>query len=303
MTIQSSQIVRSIPLVKASSNAIVETGHSRSMGSILIDSGRLSVGNAEKILTYQRENSVRFGEAGRALGLLTEDDVRFALSVQFHYSYIPSGSNLSPELIAAYQPDSPAVEELRVLRSQLMLRWFSNASENKGLAVVSAAAGDGRSYIAANLAIVFSQLGERTLLIDADMRMPRQHKIFSLGARAGLSDILVGRAGSDAIVDIDALPNLSVLTAGATPPNPQELLGRQSFSKLLLSLGDDFDVIIVDTPPANLCADAHTVAVRTGAALVVARQNKSSVSQLSRFTHSLREFGVHLVGSVLNDSQ
>lgn len=254
-------------------------------------------------MLFQQENGLRFGEAGRALGLLTEDDIRFALSVQFHFPYIPSGSNLSRELVAAYQPDSPAVEELRMLRSQLMLRWFdNNSADRKGIAIVSAGAGDGRSYICANLAIVFSQLGERTLLIDADMRMPRQHRLFSLGNRAGLSDMLVGRAGPEAVVGIAALPNLSVLPAGAIPPNPQELLGRQNFSKLLQSLGEDFDVIIIDTPPASACADAHTVAVRAGAVLIVARQDKSSMTQLAQFTHSLREFGVTLVGSVLNDS-
>lgn len=302
MTPQNSQIIRSIPLGKSPSNAVSDSGYNQSIGAILIDSGRLSNGNAEKILTLQRENGMRFGEAGRELGLLTEDDVRFALSVQFRYSYIPSGSSLSHELVAAYQPDSLAVEELRMLRSQLMLRWFNNSAERKGLAVVSAGSGDGRSYIAANLAIVFSQLGERTLLVDADMRVPRQHRLFSLGKRAGLSDILVGRAGSEAIVNIEALPNLSVLSAGAIPPNPQELLGRQSFSRLLMALGDDFDVIIIDTPPASACADAHTVAVRTGAALIVARQGKSSMAELAQFTRSLREFGVTLVGSVLNDT-
>ena len=302
MTTQNSQIIRSVPLGKATSNSVADLGYNRSIGSILIDAGRLSTGNAEKIMTLQRQNGARFGEAGRALGLLTEDDVRFALSIQFHYSYIPSGSSLSHELVAAYQPDSPAVEELRMLRSQLMLRWFSNSVDRKGLAVVSTGSGEGRSYIAANLAIVFSQLGERTLLIDADMRVPRQHRLFSLGKRAGLSDILVGRTGSEAVVSIEALPNLSVLSAGATPPNPQELLGRQSFSKLLLAFGEEFDVIIVDTPPASACADAHTVAVRTGAALIVARQGKSSMAQLTHFTHSLREFGVTLVGSVLNDA-
>ena len=302
MTPQNSQIVRSIPLGKSPSNAVADSGYNQSIGAILIDSGRLSNGNAEKILTLQRENGMRFGEAGRELGLLTEDDVRFALSVQFRYSYIPSGSSLSHELVAAYQPDSLAVEELRMLRSQLMLRWFNNSAERKGLAVVSAGSGDGRSYIAANLAIVFSQLGERTLLVDADMRVPRQHRLFSLGKRAGLSDILVGRAGSEAIVNIETLPNLSVLSAGAIPPNPQELLGRQSFSRLLMALGDDFDVIIIDTPPASACADAHTVAVRTGAALIVARQDKSSMAELAQFTRSLREFGVTLVGSVLNDA-
>lgn len=302
MTTQNSQIIRSVPLGKTTGNAVADLGYNRLIGSILIDAGRLSTGNAEKIMTLQRQNGVRFGEAGRALGLLTEDDVRYALSIQFHYSYIPSGSSLSHELVAAYQPDSPAVEELRMLRSQLMLRWFNNSADRKGLAVVSTGSGEGRSYIAANLAIVFSQLGERTLLIDADMRVPRQHSLFSLGKRAGLSDILVGRAGSEAVVNIEALPNLSVLSAGATPPNPQELLGRQSFSKLLLAFGEEFDVIIVDTPPASACADAHTVAVRSGAALIVARQGKSSMAQLAHLTHSLREFGVTLVGSVLNDA-
>ena len=288
----------------ARSNFVAESGHGRSMGAILIGSDRLSSGNAERIMTFQRENGVRgvrFGEAGRALGLLTDDDVRFALSVQFHCSYIPSGSSLSHELVAAYQPDSLAVENLRMLRSQLMLRWFNNATERKGLGIVSAGSGDGRSYIAANLAIVFSQLGKRTLLMDADMRAPRQHRLFSLGKRPGLSDILVGRAGPDAVVGIAALPKLSVLTAGAISPNPQELLGRQSFTQLLLSLGEDFDVLIMDTPPAHVCADAHAVAVRTGAALIVARRDKSSIAQLAQLTHSLREFGVTLVGSVLND--
>lgn len=302
MTTPNTQMIRSIPLANTHNTALAENHHARSMGSILVDSGRLSIAHVEKILLSQRENVVRFGEAGRALGLLTEDDVRFALSVQFNYSYIPSGSSLGRELIAAYQPDSPTVEEFRMLRSQLMLRWFGNATDHKGLAVVSASPGDGRSYIAANLAIVFSQLGERTLLIDADMRSPRQHRLFSLGKRAGLSDLLVGRVGLGAISSVDVLPNLSVLSAGAIPPNPQELLGRQSFSKLLISLGDDFDVMIIDTPSASTCADAHTVAVRTGAALVVARQGKSSMVQLGQLTHSLREFGVSLVGSVLNDS-
>jgi len=300
MNISNSQIVRAVPLTVASNK--LASNISRPMGVILVDAERLSQANADRILAFQRENGMRFGDAGRSLGFLTDDDVRFALSVQFQYSYITPESELSRELVAAYEPSSPAVEQLRMLRSQLMLRWFDNGTERKGLAVVSAGSGDGRSYIAANLAIVFSQLGERTLLIDADMRTPRQHKLFNIGKRAGLSDMLVGRAGSEAVMPIASLPNLSLLQAGTIPPNPQELLGRQSFSRLLLSLGEDFDVMIIDTPPASTCADAHTVAVRAGAALIVARQNSTSMPQLAQFTHSLREFGVTLVGSVLNDA-
>jgi protein-tyrosine kinase len=300
MTANNAHVIRSIPLSVAG-NALA-AGSGQPMGELLVDAGRLSATDAERILEFQRERGLRFGEAGRALGLLTEDDVRFALSVQFQYSYLTPESNLSRELVAAYQPSSPVVEELRMLRSQLMLRWFTNVSERKGLAVVSAGAGDGRSYLAANLAIVFSQLGERTLLVDADLRAPRQHQLFGLGKRAGLSEMLVGRAGAEAVASIAALPHLSVLPAGTIPPNPQELLGRPGFSRLLQSLGEGFDVVIIDTPPAMACADAHTVAVRAGAALIVARQDSSSMSQMVQFTHSLREFGVTLVGSVLNDA-
>lgn len=292
-------MVRPIPLTVPSKPA---TGSGRAMGVILLDAGRLSPKDAERILQFQKERGARFGEAGIALGLLTDDDVRFALSVQFDYPYLARESHLSRELVAAYQPASRPVEQLRALRSQLMLRWFDTAAERKGLAIVSAGPREGRSYIAANLAIVFSQLGQRTLLIDADMRSPRQHVLFNLGKCAGLSDMLAGRAGPEAVLGIAALQDLSVLPAGTLPPNPQELLGRQEFSKLLQSLGEDFDVIIIDTPPASECADAHTVAVRAGAALMVARQDQSSIPQMAQFTHGLREFGVTLVGSVLNDA-
>ncbi|MDQ3061026.1 MAG: chain length determinant protein tyrosine kinase EpsG [Pseudomonadota bacterium] len=294
------QVARPVPLTVAGGKLV--TGSGQPMGALLVEAGRLSDESAEQILKIQRENGLRFGEVGRALGLLTDDDVRFALSAQFQYSYLTPESNLSRELIAAYQPGSAVVEQLRMLRSQLMLRWFDNDKQRKGLAIVSAGAGEGRSYLAANLAIVFSQLGERTLLVDADLRLPRQHQLFHLGKRAGLSEMLAGRAGPEAVVGIAALPHLSVLPAGTVPPNPQELLGRPGFSRLLQSLGEGFDVVIIDTPPAMACADAHTVAVRAGAALIVARQGSSSIAQLAGFTHSLREFGVTLVGSVLNDA-
>ncbi len=299
MNRNTSPLVRSVPLSVPSKPA---TGSGRSMGMILVDSGRLSPLDAERILQFQAERDMTFGEAGTVLGLLTDDDVRFALAAQFNYPYLARDSTLSRELVAAYQPDSMAVEQLRVLRSQLMLRWFDTAVERKAMAVVSAGPKEGRSYIAANLAIAFSQLGERTLLIDADMRAPRLHQLFSLGKnRAGLSEMLADRAGLDAIIGIAALRDLSVLPAGTIPPNPQELLGRQDFAKLLQSLGEEFDVIIIDTPPASECADAHTVAVRSGAALMVARQGYSSMPKIAQFTNSLREFGVTVVGSVLND--
>ncbi len=187
-----------------------------------------------------------------------------------------------------------------MLRSQLMLRWFENDARQAALAVVSAGSGEGRSYIAANLAVLFSQLGKRTLLIDADMRKPRQHKIFALPGRVGLSTVLSGRAGWDAVNEIKSLPSLWVLPAGAVPPNPQELLAGTGFPRLIAALRSTYEVILIDTPPATHWADASTIASRAGAALMVACRDATSVPRVSHLADELRQFGVTIVGAVLN---
>lgn len=273
----------------------------RSIGAILIDSGKLSAQEAERVLRLQKEKDLRFGDAAIMLGLLVEDDIRQALSNQFHYPYLPLSDNtLDQRLAAAYQPFSPAVEDLRALRSQLLLRWFDTDADHRTLAIVSPGSREGRSHIAANLAIVFSQLGERTLVIDADLRRPCQHRLFKLTNQMGLSDMLSGRCGAEAVVKISALRGLSVLPAGVTPPNPQELLGLAGFSSLLQALCNDYDVIILDTPASTEYADALTVATRAKAAVLVARQHTSSLSYASELARNLQEYGIAVVGSVLN---
>lgn len=274
----------------------------RSIGAILIDAGRLSAEDAEKILRLQKERGMRFGDAAQQLKLLTEDDIRFALARQFDYPYLPAGDqSLSQELVAAYRPFTEPVERLRALRSQLMLRWFDGEASRKALAVVSPGNGDGRSFLAANLAIVFSQLGERTVLVDADLRRPRQHEVFRMANKGGLSDVLAGRAGPETVVRISNLLGLSVMPAGATPPNPQELLGRPAFTDLLEGLSKNFDTIIIDTPATCNFADAHTVAARAGAALLVARKNLTSASELQQLSRSLQQSGIEMVGCALNE--
>ena len=276
-------------------------GNGSSIGDILVDTGRLSAENAERILRLQIEGGKRFGDTAIELGLLTADDIRFALSRQFGNLYLPaSDTSLSHQLVAAYKPLSPVVEKLRALRSQLMLRWFSAETHHNALAIMSPGSGEGRSFIAANLAIVFSQLGERTLLIDADLRKPCQHQLFKLGNNAGLSGMLAGRIGTDAIARVPSLPGLYVLPAGAVPPNPQELLGRPGFAELLQSLIRDFDIVIIDTPAAKEYAEAQTIAAGT-AALILARKNHSSVPEMIELTRNLQQIGATLVGSVMND--
>lgn len=272
-----------------------------SIGAILVDSGKLSIEAAERILRAQKEQGLLFGDAAIQLGLLTSQDIQLALARQYDYPYLLKGDGkVASELVAAYQPFSPQVEALRALRSQLMLRWFTGARERRALAVASSARGEGRSYLAANLAVVFSQLGEHTLLIDADLRNPRQHRLFGLENRSGLSSILAGRGEAGDLMRIPSFKDLSVLSAGPRPPNPQELLGRPRFAKLLDELTGEFDVVLIDTSATADYADARSIAVRAGGALLLARRNATRVAGLRQLAKDLAQAGVLVVGSVLN---
>jgi receptor protein-tyrosine kinase len=282
------------------------TGNARAIGDILVATGRLQPEDLTRILDHQKQDGLAFGDAAIALSLLAREDIDFALSQQFDYAYLIEGqSALSPQLVAAYKPFSRVGENLRAVRSQLMLRWFNNKDSNKTIAVVSASQGDGRSFVAANLAIVFAQQGQRTLLIDGDMRAKpesNQHALFKLGKGAGLSGILAGRATLDAAQTVPGLPGLTVLPAGSQPPNPQELLGRVAFAQLLFAASERFDVILIDTPGGNEYSDGEIIAARAGAALMVARRNKTLVAQTRLLGRRLQDGGVALVGSVLNNT-
>ena len=277
----------------------------RSLGGILIDSGQLTPQDAERVLQLQKEQNLRFGAAAVKLGLLTEADIQYALSRQFAYAYLrkmPGEKKpVSDELVAAYQPFSPRVEQLRAIRSQLMLRWFDKAELRQVLTVVGAGRHDGRSYLAANLAVVFSQLGERTLLVDADLRTPRQHDLFFLEKKVGFSTVLSGRSREEAIVRIPDLAGLCVLPAGPVPPNPLELLNRLNFDEFMIQVKASFDVVIIDTPALSAGEDGAMMAVRTGAALAVARSGKTRMADFNDMVHGLMNAGVAVVGSVLNE--
>jgi receptor protein-tyrosine kinase len=278
-----------------------------SMGDMLVASGRLRPADLQRILDSQAKNHTPFGETAIALKLLTKDDIDQALSQQFNYAYLsPTDTSLSPRLVAAYQPFGVASENLRAVRSQLALRWFNGDPARKVLAVVSASVGEGRSFVAANLAIVFAQQGQRTLLIDADLRAKPergQHSLFRLVRGAGLSAVLADRANiEDAAQAVPGLASLMVLPAGAVPPNPQELLGKVSFGQLLNSAAQQFDVILIDTPAGADYADAELITARAGAALIVTRKNATLLSATTQFAQRLQSGGVALVGSVLNDA-
>lgn len=279
---------------------------SRSIGDILVANGRLSEQDAKQILEYQQAQNVQFGDAAIALKLLTKEDIDFALSQQYDYAYLnATNTSLSPALLAAYQPFGEVSENLRAVRSQLTLRWLGKHPNQNVLAVVSPSKKDGRSFVAANLAIVFAQQGQRTLLIDADLRSEpelNQQRLFKLDRSFGLSGILANRAGLEVAQLVPGLPHLAVLPAGATPPNPQELLGRLAFGNLLENASHQFDITLIDTPAGCDFADAEIIAARAGTALMVCRKNQTLIPEVSRLAHRLQSSGVSLIGSVLNDA-
>ena len=275
---------------------------SRAIGSILVEQGRIGQQDVEEIQRFAAQNSIRFGDAALQLNLLTQNDIDVALAQQFNYPVLARGgkNGVTDDVVAAYLPQSDLVEPLRALRSQLSLRWV-NGVGRRILAITSPGRGEGRSWIAANLATVFAQMGERVLLIDADMRHPRQHYLFNLNNSVGLSALLTGRAGREIVSRIHPQLRLFVLPAGLRPPNPQELLGRPVFEVVLTSFAEQYDLVILDTPATMEAADAQILAARAGAALVVARRHHTLHAELSAAMQNFVQSGVGVLGSVMNE--
>lgn len=274
----------------------------RSIGDIIRDTRDLSAEQVQAILEYQKAKQVRFGEAAVALGFATTDDVLFALSQQFHYPYAPQERRAtSPELVTMNSPFSVQAEAFRAVRSQIMMRLYGEGQPKAAIAVISPDSGDGKTYFSANLAVALAQLGGRTLLVDADLRGPRQHEVFALTNTAGLSNILSGRAESQVIQQVVGLPTLFVLPAGPTPPNPLELVERPAFGLLMKELVSKFDHVVVDTAAAMYGTDGCVISTRCGAALVVARKNASKVGRLEDLVASLDGSPARLAGVIVNE--
>lgn len=271
------------------------------IGDLLVASGALRPLDVQRIVSKQRESSKRFGEIAVELKLITQAQLSAALAKQIGYPYVEYGrSSLAPTLAAAYQPFCDYAEALRTLRSQLLMRWFGR--EQRALAVTSARRDSACSSVAANLAVVFAQLGESTLLIDANLREPQQHRLFDLGACAGLTDLIGERCTLDeALHRIEPFEKLTLMPSGAQLPNPQEILSGPAFADMLEELVQEFDVVIVDTPPLLDFADAAIVSQRAGACVVSARRHVTPAADLTRSKSLLPPTGATLLGVVIHE--
>ncbi len=272
------------------------------IGSMLVEQGKLTADDVDRILHFQLERGIRFGEAGQELGLIDELSVQEVLARQFDYA-VPSNGDFQfgEELVAAHRPFGAQVEALCGLRSELKLRWFDRGHTSLALASVDAEVET--SLLAANLGVMFSQAGMRTLVVDANLRCPSQHRIFNLKGRLGMSDMLAKRAGWECILPVAPFGNLFVLPAGTPAPNPQELLGRGTFADLRSAFASRFAVTLYDSAVFGPQADAVSVAAQTEGALLVAVRDKTPLGKLHALSEHLARVHIEIAGAVMVDEE
>jgi capsular exopolysaccharide synthesis family protein len=189
-------------------------------------------------------------------------------------------------------------EAMRAIRTNVL---FSSADEGaRTLVVTSTAPGEGKTMIAANLAIGLAQAGQRVLLIDADMRRPRMHDMFHQKQEPGLSNLMVGHAAPSACIRKSGVVGLWLLTSGRVPPNPAELLGSQRFKEFIRSLGEHFDSVIIDSPPALAVTDAAIAASAASGIVFVVGAEMTSRQAAKIAIQQLQNGRPRFVGAVLN---
>lgn len=180
--------------------------------------------------------------------------------------------------------------------------FFTQQGEKCPIFVVtSPTANNGKTINSANLAINFAQMGKKTLVIDADMRNPSLHKLFSLSSRNGLSEILAGLTDNITVTKT-GIENLSILTSGKIPPNPTELLSSPRMDKLLDFVKEHYDCVFIDTPPINIVTDATVFAQKTTGYILIVKTDTTNVPELKASVTTLQSINANILGFIINDT-
>jgi protein-tyrosine kinase len=202
------------------------------------------------------------------------------------------------QLLHARDTDSERSEKIRALRTDLMLLGES-AQRGNVFALLSPERGEGRSQICAELAMAFAQLGRRTLLIDADLRHPRQHALFNAENQWGLAQVLAD-GGNMYLHRVEGLPEMALLTSGLIPPNPLELVSHRRFERLITELRQKYDFVVIDTPPVSQYADALQIASVAQRVVAVSRSQVSSLKQMKDMLRRLAVTEARILGAVIS---
>ena len=210
-----------------------------------------------------------------------------------------ASSKEAVELVTQVRPQSQMAESYRALRTSLLLSNLG--APPKVIMITSALPQEGKTTTSINSAVVLAQKGVRVLLVDADLRRPSIHKTLGMGPHSGLSNVLTGSATLEqAITRTPVLPNLFVLPAGTPPPNPAELLASTNMRDVLAHLREQFDHIVIDTPPSLSVTDAVVLSPRADAVVLVIRSGQTTKQALRRSRDVLIQVNAKVVGVLLN---
>lgn len=213
---------------------------------------------------------------------------------------------MKKELITKIDAKSPVSEVFRSLRTNI--QYMSKSSSCQTILVTSTTQGEGKSWIVSNLAVTFAQTGKNVIIIDADMRRPRQNNIFGIDMFPGLSNYLAGMSsrGTDKNIAVKdciqatEIDNLYVLPAGNIPPNPSELLESTKTKELLNELKKIFDVVIFDGAPCLLVTDATIISRIVDSTILVASYKTTKIDELKDAKRRIEAIGGHVAGVILN---
>lgn len=265
----------------------------------------LSSGIGLAFLLEGMDNTVRTPEQAQAisglpsLGMIPTGGKNTNDATAAKQGLAVAASKEAVELITQSRPQSQMAESYRALRTSLLLT--SLGAPPKTILITSALPREGKTTTSINTAIVLAQKGVRVLLVDADLRRPSIHKALGLGPRVGLSNVLTGGATlQQATVRSSLLPNLYILPAGTPPPNPAELMASTQMTAVLAELREQYDHIIVDTPPTLSVTDAVVLSTRADAVVLVIRSSQTTKPALRRSREILCQVNARVAGVLLN---
>lgn len=268
------------------------------LAQVLVRRAGMTDGDLKRVNVVQDQLGLGFIEAAMRLGLITQSDLDAVLADD--HPEVPSPNPVarpSSQLLSAHDPFDPYSESIRALRTELLMR--APEQDSNVLAIMSAGPGEGRSRLAAELAIAFSQLGQSTLLVDSDLRRSRLHELFGADNDQGLAQSLVeGRAPK--MHGVVGLPSLSILTAGPRPSTPLEILSDPMFGEMLAGWRRRHRHIILDTPAVSEFSDGLAVASHAARVVVVSRTHHSMMAQTRDMLRRLDSARATVVGGVLN---
>ncbi|MFI2948782.1 tyrosine-protein kinase Wzc [Serratia sp. KG1D] len=201
-------------------------------------------------------------------------------------------------LLAEANPADLAIEAIRSLRTSLHFAMLE--AKNKVVMISGASPAIGKTFVCANLAAVIAQSGERVLLIDADMRRGRLHEVLSNDNQYGLSSVLSGQVPLDKAISATEVANLDFLPRGKVPPNPSELLMHERFSEFVKWAAENYDMVLIDSPPILAVTDASIIGRLVGTSMIVARYNVTTLKEIEVSVRRFENSGVHIKGVIFN---